>query len=116
MKNRILKIGATIYLSFLPILASAQFGQTKEILSNLKYILLTYLIPMAFSLALLYFFYGVAQYVRSAGDKEEGKKIMWWGVIALFVMSSVWGLVWFIQDELDLSTSTEGVIPTLITQ
>ncbi|HEY9583042.1 MAG TPA: hypothetical protein VJK09_01885 [Candidatus Paceibacterota bacterium] len=46
-------------------------------------------------LALVYFIWGVAQVVLNAGDEtklEEGKKTMLWGVIALFVMVSLWGL------------------------
>lgn len=57
-------------------------------------------------LALLYFFWGLATYIRSAGDEkalEKGKLIMIWGVVALFVMTSVGGLVTFIQNELGVS-------------
>ena len=48
------------------------------------------------SLAILGFFWGLAQYVFSAKDSakiEEGRKIMVWGAIALFVMVSLWGIL-----------------------
>lgn len=64
------------------------------------------LIPMAFGLCLLYFFWGMAKYVRSGagGEKaaEEGKRVMIWGVVALFVVSSIWGIISFIRSELDV--------------
>jgi hypothetical protein len=64
------------------------------------------------SLALLYFFWGLAQYILSAGDekkKEEGRNIMIWGTIALFTMVSVWGLARVLQDTFDLdATETLG--------
>ena len=41
------------------------------------------------------FLWGVLKYVLNASDdaKAEGKQFMLWGIIALFVMVSVWGLV-----------------------
>lgn len=56
--------------------------------------------------ALLAFFWGLAKFIfRVGGDEkavDEGKRIMKWGLIALFVMVSVWGIVIFIQEALDL--------------
>jgi len=64
------------------------------------------LIPLAFSLALLYFFWGVAKYIRAdaGGEKaaEEGRRVMVWGVVALFIATSIWGIVNFIKSELSL--------------
>ncbi len=64
------------------------------------------LIPLAFSLCLLYFFWGVAKYIRegAGSDKaaEEGRRIMVWGVVGMFVAFSVWGIVTFIRKELGL--------------
>ena len=53
-------------------------------------------IPLVLALALVYFLWGVFQFIM-AGDNEEKKKVgkerMIWGIIALFVMVAVWGLV-----------------------
>ncbi len=67
--------------------------------------LITKAIPIVFALGLLFFFYGMALYIFRAGDEskaKEGKSIMIYGVIALFVMVSVWGLVKFIGDNLGI--------------
>src|SRR3989344_806469 len=70
-------------------------------------------IPIAFALALLYFFWGVGLYILKSGtEKDEGKKVMVWGVVALFVMSSIWGLVRFIQGEIGVSDVTNQPVPT----
>ena len=62
------------------------------------------------SVAVLYFLWGVAQFVLSAGDEkkvEEGRKTMLWGIIALFVMIAMWGLVALLLDTFGLyNTST----------
>jgi short subunit fatty acids transporter len=68
-------------------------------------------IPTAFGLAVLFFFYGIAKYILAAGDEkgaQEGKSIMIYGVIAIFVMSSIWGLVAFIGTALNINTSGGG--------
>lgn len=68
------------------------------------------LVPLAFGLCLLYFFWGVAKYIGKAGsDKgaEEGKSTMVWGVIALFVLFSVWGIIRFIVGEIGIPIDTE---------
>lgn len=59
------------------------------------------LIPIVFALALLFFLWGLARYILAAGNeeaKEQGKRIMIWGIVALFIMASVWGIVAFLQD------------------
>jgi phosphatidylglycerophosphatase A len=53
-------------------------------------------VVLVLALALLFFFWGVAKFILNADNDEkrtEGKKVMIWGIIALFVMVSVWGLV-----------------------
>ena len=59
--------------------------------------LLTYYVtPFLFGLAGVVFIVGIVKYVR-AGDNEEkrgqGRDLMWFGIIALFVMITVWGFV-----------------------
>ncbi len=53
-------------------------------------------IPFFFTLATAAFIWGVIQYVINAENEEKrknGKTFMIWGLIALFVMISLWGLV-----------------------
>ena len=62
------------------------------------------LIPLAFALCLLYFFWGVAKYIKSEGEgKGEGRGIMIWGIVALFIAFSIWGIIAFIRSELGLT-------------
>ncbi len=53
-------------------------------------------VPIIIALAVLGFFWGVSQYIFSAGDTskiEDGRKLMIYGIIALFVMVSIWGIL-----------------------
>ena len=52
------------------------------------------LVPILISLAVLFFLWGVFKYIKGdAAAKAEGAKNMLWGIIGIFVMVSVWGLV-----------------------
>lgn len=71
--------------------------------------LINTLIPIVFALALLFFLWGLAKYIFAAGNeeaKESGKRIMIWGIIALFIMASVWGIVAFLQDLFGVDQTT----------
>jgi hypothetical protein len=72
---------------------SPKFG---TVLSSITCIISGSVIPLIFALALATFLWGIVQYVmNSEGEvkKEEGRQFMVWGIIALSVMISVWGLV-----------------------
>ncbi len=48
------------------------------------------------TIAVVVFVFGMVRFIALAGDdksKSTGKALMTWGLIALFVMVSVWGLV-----------------------
>jgi ethanolamine transporter EutH len=60
--------------------------------------MLAMLLPMALSAALLAFFWGLIKYITNSGeDKSAGKGIMINGILALFVMVSIWGIVALLQ-------------------
>ena len=64
------------------------------------------LLPIFFALALVYFFWGIAMYVKNSGDAKraaESKTIMIHGVIAIAVMASLWGIVGFFVDLLQIN-------------
>ena len=58
--------------------------------------LMAKLVPILMGLALLGFFWGIIQFLTNPDNedkREQGKWFMVWGIIALFVMVSLWGLV-----------------------
>jgi len=93
-------------LFFLPTLALAQFNNVQNYLERFLDIINNTLLPIVIALALLYFFWGLAKFVLASGDedaKETGKRIMLWGIVAFFVMVSVWGLVNFLDRAFELN-------------
>ena len=99
----------SISVLFVPQLVSA--AGVSDIIETATEIVNSTLIPLAFALCLLYFFWGVAKYIRegAGSDKaaEEGRKIMVWGVVALFIVSSIWGIISFIQNELSIPSDVQ---------
>ncbi len=66
------------------------------------------IIPIIISLGVLVFFWGLVKFISHGGDekaREEGKSIMIWGMVALFVMVALWAIVGYIQESLNLTTS-----------
>lgn len=54
------------------------------------------LILLLFSLALLVFFWGLAQFILNMGSEEDrstGKRHMLWGIIGMFIMFAVYGIL-----------------------
>lgn len=65
------------------------------------------LLLIAFAVVL--FLFGVIKYMTSGADEEkrkEARNTIIYGVIGLFVMVSVWGLVGLVGNTFDLDNST----------
>ncbi|MDQ3089526.1 MAG: hypothetical protein M3Q24_00015 [bacterium] len=103
-KNNVLKIvpiGVIMFVLY-PQNSYAAFTGIKGIIDDVGEIIGT-LTVIAAAAALLVFFYGLVKFILKAGqEKAEGKGIMVWGLIALFVMLSVWGIIRFFQAEFGL--------------
>lgn len=72
-------------------------------------------LPILVGLALIVFFWGLIKFVSRVGGDEkavtEGKALMKWGLIALFVMVSFIGIIRFFYS--DLFPGLEFALPLL---
>ncbi len=104
--------GALLAAAVLPIVASAQFTDFDTALSTVvRWI--QRIIPFILLLATLYFFWGLTKFILNAGNEEaqgQAKQIMIWGVVAVFVMVSFWGLVGFLSQTFRLDNNTVNVV------
>lgn len=95
-------------LAFAPALAFAQeLNNITRMVEALKGIV-GKLIPIMVALALVFFFWGLIKYIMKAGDPKEaaaGKSIMIYGVIAIAVMLSIYGLVRFLNTSFGITNN-----------
>ncbi len=89
-------------LMYLPVLAQTTSGtlggaNLGEYLKSIVGFINTYVVPFIFAVGFIVFIWGVFQYFILGGSneekREEGKKLVMWGIIAFVVMLSLWGLV-----------------------
>ena len=70
------------------------------------------IIPIIVGLAVLVFFWGIVKFIYHAGDEkavEEGKMLMVWGLIVIFVMFALWGILGYFQYQLGLDVDTSSL-------
>ena len=75
------------------------------------------LVPILVTLALAVFFWGLVRYLwgeKGVLNHEEGKKLMQWGLVTLFVMVSVWGIIDLAQTALNLDKNAQGKAPQIM--
>lgn len=105
-------------LAFLaPLAASAQSLQPLANLIGAVARLVGALVPILITLALVAFFYGLVKYLWGAGGKGDAKKgrdLMIWGLITMFVMVSVWGIVRLGQDALGVNPNAGASSPQVL--
>ncbi len=72
--------------------------------------ILNRVIPVLIALALVIFFWGLIQYIRT---HKAGKDIMIAGLVGLFIMVSVWGIIRIAQNTLGVSNSGTNIGNTI---
>lgn len=100
---------AAIVAVLLPMAASAAtLLDALQVLS----VFLNAAVGMTITVAILVFFWALIQYLMTSGAEHKGKMVavMFNGVLALFVMTSIWGIVRLLQNTFHVQ-STTPVVP-----
>ncbi|OHA56966.1 MAG: hypothetical protein A2114_00300 [Candidatus Vogelbacteria bacterium GWA1_51_14] len=114
-----LKVLLLVAVISLPVMVLAQgsvdnLGEGFEAIID---IINSYIIPLIIGVAGLIFMIGVIKYVTAGDDaagREGARNMMVWGIIALFVMISVWGLVNLLVGTFNLDSDLDPRdIPTI---
>ena len=76
-------------------------------------------LPLLILAALVMFLFGIVKrffWAKDTVDKGEAGRYILWGVVALFVMVSVWGLVNVLRGSFNLDNSNIPVAPAIPVQ
>ncbi len=89
------KLGIIISIAAFPGIIYA--ADVTDLLSLFNFMtqLINAFVPLLFGLAMLAFLWGMVKFIYYADDpkrRADGKYVMIWGVVALAVMMSMWGL------------------------
>ena len=116
MKNNFYKVSAFLLTGALPVVAFAQTSGVIGAIGNFQRIL-NAIIPVIITFGLLFFLFGVVQYILKPDDVAAARNIMLYGIIGLFVMVSVWGLVNLLADTFVSGGATSPrALPTVTPQ
>jgi hypothetical protein len=88
---------------------SKDFGAIVKLIINS---ILNPVVALLIGFAVVYFMWGLIVYVRRGGeegDRTKGIQMMSYGIFALFVMVSVWGLVNILINTFGLSSSVPAL-------
>jgi len=102
MKKYILPV-----LALTPFLALAVGYDITSLVEKIRGIL-NIIIPLLIAIAVVVFLFGVVKYVTSGGSEEkrvEARNTMIWGIVGLFVMVAVWGLVAVLVNTFNFQTT-----------
>ena len=121
MKKHLTK--AILILFSFPLIASAEtsvtnFSKLGQFIDDFKNNVIVNLSSLLLTTAVVAFFYGIVRYMFSIRNGEkvgvtDGKNFMLWGLIAIFVMFSVWGIVTFSQTLFGIQNTTTISVPSI---
>ena len=78
--------------------------------------IVTSLPPILIGLAVVLFLWGLVKFLFAADDddaKKSAKSLMIWGLVAILVMVSIWGIIALLQNFLGISPSSKPNINPL---
>jgi len=111
--TRSLGIGASALLPVAAFASGPDLGYVDSAVSEVGE-LVVQLVPVVIAIGLLLFIWGLVQFIMASGDDEAravGKRKIIWGIVALFVIVSVWGLVGLLNDLTGVEQGTEFEAP-----
>ena len=123
MKKKLIVL-SSLGLVFAPFLAFAQtFGGcgNNSTPGTLQYVIcvigniLGAIVPVLIALGIVYFVWGVVQYVMSADEekKKTGKTHMIYGIIGLVVIVAMWGLVSLVTTTFNVNNNVNVQVPVI---
>ncbi len=83
----------------------------RELILNLAIgCILSPLVYLIIAASVIVFLFGVFKFIKAEGDdKQAGREFIIWGIVGLFVMVSVWGLVSILTNTFSLNNTSLNI-------
>lgn len=91
----------------MPLCSSLKSSNVNEVVSLVTCTITGFIVPAIVTLAIVLFMWGVIQTILNPTDEEARKKakeFIMWGIIALVVITSIWGIVKIFTSTFGLDT------------
>jgi len=82
------------------------YASVDSFVANINRLIINPLIILLFALALVYFLYGIFEFLSNGENEEKrttGKKHMVWGIVGLTIMIGVWFILGVILDTFNIA-------------
>src|SRR3989344_8486587 len=114
----ILRVLSLAVVAAVPLVSSAQSLNLSPIASIIGAVaaVVGTLVPILVTLGLAVFLWGLVRYLWGSGGKVDiqgAKKLMGWGLLTLFVMVSVWGIIELMQTAFNIDKNAQGKAPQI---
>lgn len=96
-------------LNFLIPAASAAFQEPRyplEAIIKKVSDLTQQIVVVVFIMAIIVFAWGIVKMISAAGNTEklkQAKGIIWWGILGMFVLATIGGIIAFLRGELGIA-------------
>jgi hypothetical protein len=117
MKMTLISALSTL-IFLLPVFAFAQGTGQLQNATGVIFDIAQRLLPIVVTLALLFFFWNIIKFILALGRGEDsktaGRSALFWGIVALFVMVSVWGIVGLLGEIFGVGQGGTMEVPGII--
>ncbi len=96
-----IKVKQCTLFFFLVLLPVVVYGQSFKNFAAGVVELINKFVYIVTAFAFIFFLFGLVRFITTAGDdqsREQGKQLMIWGTISLFVMVAIWGLIEILKN------------------
>lgn len=76
------------------------------LLNKIISLILQPIVILMFAVALVVFFWGIVQFISSSNTddgREKGKRNIFWGIVGMFIMFSVYGIIGIILETFGIT-------------
>ena len=112
-KKTLLLSISSLLLGLIPLTSGAQGFTNIDNLVTVAVQIIFLVIGIVFTIAVVVFGWGIVKYLTAAGDAtklKDARGFLWWGVIGIFVLAAIAGLIIFLGQALGIETGGGGVI------